>query len=116
MQISKADHLVTTLGELEFVNALELRIFRKEISLSQASASLKDFENDLRDHVFQLQQLTDQVFAGARKLSRQSTARLGTRTADLLHVASAIELRADYLYTFDRHQRKLAQTIRLKLN
>ena len=26
------------------------------------------------------------------------------------------ELDADYLYTFDQHQRKLAQTLRLKLN
>jgi hypothetical protein len=50
-----------------------------------------------------------------RQLSRQTTAKLGTRTADLLHVA-ALELEADYLYTFDVHQRKLAQSLRLKLN
>jgi len=47
----------------------------------------------------------------ARELSRQSTARLGTRTADLLHVAAALELEADYLYSFDEQQRKLARTL-----
>jgi len=49
-------------------------------------------------------------------LSRQTTARLGTRTADLLHVATALELSADCLYTFDQQQRKLARTLHLKLN
>ena len=52
--------------------------------------------------------LPELVFERARELSRQSTARLGTRTADLLHVAAAWELEADYLYSFDEQQRKLA--------
>jgi predicted nucleic acid-binding protein len=50
---------------------------------------------------------------GSRK---QNTARLGTWTADLLHVAAALDLRADYLYTFDQQQRKLAQTVGMKVN
>jgi len=33
-----------------------------------------------------------------------------------LHVAAALELGVDYLYSFDHHQRKLAQTVRLKVN
>ena len=40
----------------------------------------------------------------------------GTRTSDLLHVAAALELGVDCLYTFDKQQRKLAQAVRLKLN
>ena len=52
----------------------------------------------------------------ARELSRQTTARLGTRTADLLHVAAALEIEADCLYSFDKQQRKLARAVRLKLN
>lgn len=58
---------------------------------------------------------TKRSFSG-HQLSRQITARLGTRTADLLHVAAAIELKADYLYSFDQQQRKLAQVVRLKTN
>jgi predicted nucleic acid-binding protein len=49
-------------------------------------------------------------------LSQQTTAKLGTRAADLLHVAAALELGADYLYSFDRKQRTLAQAVRLKVN
>jgi predicted nucleic acid-binding protein len=111
-----AERFVTTFGELEVVNAMGLRIFRKEISPAQAQSSLLEFEQDLRDGVFQLRGLTDPVLERAQQLSRQTTAKLGTRTADVLHVAAALELGVDCLYTFDLHQRKLAQSLRLKLN
>ena len=116
MQASGGDRFVSVFAELEVVNAMGLRVFRKEVSATQAQSSLKDFDGDLRAGVFQLRPLTDQVFERARQLSRQTTAKLGTRTADLLHVAMALELSADYLYTFDRQQRKLAHHVHLKLN
>jgi len=116
MQASTGDRFVTTFGELEVVNALGLRVFRKEVSAAQAQSSLIDFEKDLRDGILQLRGLPEPVFERARQLSRQTTAKLGTRTADLLHVAAALELGVDCLYSFDQQQRKLAQTVRLKLN
>jgi predicted nucleic acid-binding protein len=116
VQSAKADYLIVPLGELEVMNAMELRVFRKEISSTQARTALKDFDKDLRDRVFQIQPLTDQIFERARQLSRQKTARLGTRTADLLHVAAAIELKADAIYTFDQQQRALAQALHLRMN
>ena len=116
MQAVSGDHFITTFGELEVVNAMGLRVFRKEIPPAQSQSSLIQFENDLRDGVFRLRGLSDSILERARQLSRQTTAKLGTRTADLLHVAAALELGVDCLYTFDLHQRKLAQTVRLKLN
>ena len=116
IQSSTGECFVTTIGELEVVNAFGLRVFRKEISAGQAQSSIVDFENDVRDGVLQLRGLSDSIFERARRLSRQTTAKLGTRSADLLHVAAALELGADYLYTFDHQQRKLAQIVRLKLN
>lgn len=116
MEASTGDRLITTLGELEVVNALSLRVFRKEVSAIQARASLDDFEKDVRDGVLQLRPLPEQAFDRARQLSRQTTPRLGTRTADVLHVAAALELGADALFSFDKQQRKLARALRLKLN
>jgi predicted nucleic acid-binding protein len=116
MQGSAVDRFVTTFGELEVVNALGLRVYRKEILAAQAQSSWSDFEKDLRAGILQLRQLPEQAFERARQLSRQTTARLGTRTADLLHVAAALELGVDCLYSFDRQHRKLAQTVHLKLN
>jgi predicted nucleic acid-binding protein len=116
IQASSGHRFITTFGELEFLNALELRVFRKESSLAQTRAARDDFVKDLRDGVFQLRGLSDQIFDRARQLAQQTTCKLGTRTADLLHVAAAVELGADYLYTFDLPQRKLAGALRLKVN
>jgi predicted nucleic acid-binding protein len=116
MQASSGGCFLTTFGELEVVIAMGLRIFHKEGLPGQAQSALIEFEKDLRDGVFQLRELTDPILERAQQLSRQTTAKLGTRTADILHVAAALELGVDYLYSFDLHQRRLAQTVRLKLN
>ena len=116
MHASKGDRLITMLGELEVVNALGLRVFRKEVLAAQAQSSLNDFDKDMRNGVLQLRPLSEQVFDRARQLSRQTTARLGTRTADLLHVATALELGVDWLYSFDKQQRRLARAVRLRVN
>ena len=116
MQAATGECFVSTLGELEVVNAFGLRVFRKEVSAVQAQSSVFDFEKDLRDGILQLRGLSDSIFERALQLSRETTAKLGTRTADLLHVAAALELGADFLYSFDQQQRKLAQAVRLKLN
>ena len=116
MQASGNRHLVSTLTELEAINALQLRVFRKEISPAEAKSSRRDFEKDLREGVFQLIRLQDEMFQRAQQISRRTTPRLGTRTSDLLHVAAAVELKADCLYSFDHRQRKLALTLKLRLN
>ena len=116
MRASGGERFISILGELEVINALGLRVFRKEITTVQAHSSLSDLEKDLQQGLFQLRGLPDLVFDRARELSRQTTAKLGTRTADLLHVAAALELGVEYLFSFDQRQRKLAQAVRLKLN
>ncbi len=116
MQASDGDHLVTTFGRLEVENAFALQVFRRDATAAQAKSSMDDFEKDLRSGVLQLRPLTEQASDRARELSRQTTAMLGTRTADLLHVAAALEIGAEFLYSFDKQQRKLAHAVRLKVN
>jgi predicted nucleic acid-binding protein len=116
MRASSGDRFVTALCELEVVNAFALRVFRKQASPAEGDAALTNFEKDLHEGLFQLRGLPERVFERAKQLSQQTTAKLGTRTADLLHVAAALELGADFLYSFDQQQRKLAQSVRLKLN
>jgi predicted nucleic acid-binding protein len=116
MRAAIGECFVTTFGELEVVNAFRLRVFRKEVSPAQAQSSLSDFEKDLGSGILRLRQLQETFFERARQLSRQTTAKLGTRSADLLHVAAALELGVDCLYSFDAQQRRLARAVRLKLN
>lgn len=116
LQTAKSQLLVTTLGELETMNAFGLCVFRKELTGAQADSARQNFEKDLGAGVFLLRDLPEAAFARALLLSRQLTARLGTRTADLLHVAAAVELGATGFFTFDLQQRKMAQAAGLKLN
>jgi hypothetical protein len=44
--------LITPLGELELVNALQLRLFRKEVRPSEARAASAAFRPDLYNGVF----------------------------------------------------------------
>jgi len=51
----------------------------------------------------------------AAEMSRQHTRVFGTRSLDVLHVASAVELGLRRFVTFDERQQKLAQAAGLKV-
>lgn len=87
--------LITPLGELELVNALQVRLFRKAVRRTEARAAHSAFRADLQQGVFVMRPLADEVFIRARQLASKWTARLGTRSLDILHVAAAVVLRAD---------------------
>lgn len=108
--------ILTSLAELETVNALALRVFRKAITSAEAEASLRAFEEDLRKGVLLRKSIAEAAHERARKLSILSTARLGIRSVDLLHVAAALELGATRFFTFDVRQRNLAVDAGLVLN
>jgi len=116
VQVIRQPLLITVFTELEFVNGLGLQVFRKQISSADARLSNDIFERNLRNDAFQLKPLPENVFERARVLSRKNTPQLGTRAADLLHVAAALELGATGFYSFDLRQRKLARSVKLKLN
>ncbi|MGA3190193.1 MAG: type II toxin-antitoxin system VapC family toxin [Bryobacteraceae bacterium] len=101
---------ITPFGEVEFVNVIELRVFRKEVTPMQAEKSLRDFQKDLNSKSFLVNRpLPVDSFERAILLSRRHTRQMGTRGMDVIHVAIALELRAEFFYTFDRGQTKLAK-------
>jgi len=109
MQRMPLPFLVTSLAELEVINALQLRLFRREISPAQARASYAAFRADARAGVLSLRALPEAVYTRAARLATQWTAKLGTRTIDIMHVAAARALDADTFNTFDSRQGKLAK-------
>jgi predicted nucleic acid-binding protein len=112
---SKPVFLLTSLGEAEFTNAVELRVFRKEWTRLEARSVHDLFLQHQAAGVFRNAPLGSEIWERALVLSRQHSARLGTRTLDLLHVAAALVLRPEVFYTFDKRQRKLAKTQRLRI-
>ncbi len=101
--------MLTALGELELVNALQLRVFRKEVSPPQVRVAYGAFHTDLRDGVLSMKPWPATTYAQALRLGQRWTAKLGTRTLDILHVASALALEADTFNTFDDRQKNLAR-------
>jgi predicted nucleic acid-binding protein len=101
--------LITPLGDLELLNALHLRIFRRELSAVVIKSAASLFRADTGAGVFALRSLPLSAFERAKRIARDQTPSMGTRTIDVLHVASALVLRADTFCTFDKHQRLLAK-------
>jgi predicted nucleic acid-binding protein len=107
--------ILTPLGETEFTNAIELRVFRKEWTRREARLVREQFLQHQGAGVFRLEPFGPEVWEKVLILSRRHSAKLGTRTFDLLHVAAALILRPDVFFTFDKRQRKLAKAERLRV-
>lgn len=112
---SKPVLILTSLGEAEFTNAVELRVFRKEWTRREARLVHEHFLRHQAAGVFRTEPLGSEVWEKALILSRRYSAKLGTRTLDLLHVAAALVLKPDVFYTFDMRQHKLATAERLRV-
>lgn len=120
---AKADALVksrpvfalTALGATEFMVALELRIFQKEWTRREANSVRATFEQHQAAGILRRESLVAETWELATTLSRRHSAKLGTRTLDVMHVASAILLNAEPFYTFDEGRRRLAAAERLPL-
>lgn len=105
--------LCTDFAELELVNALGLRLFRRELSASEVKQVLTLFGQDLAADSFRYVSIPSACFRRARDIARQHTPNLGTRSLDILHVASALALGATQFVTCDERQAKLAATVGL---
>jgi predicted nucleic acid-binding protein len=106
---------MTWLHQLEFRNALRLRVFRKEITQQQRNASLNSLLADLAAGVLAHVELPlADVTTEAERLSAEHSETLGTRSLDVLHVASALVLGLSDFLSFDHRQHALAAAAGLK--
>jgi predicted nucleic acid-binding protein len=115
MVSKKPVFVLTPLGEAELTNAMELRVFRKDWSRSEARSVYQLFLQHLALGVFRPTPITPEIWERMLLLSRCHSARLGTRTLDLLHVATALVLKPDAFYTFDERQRKVARAEHIRV-
>ena len=100
--------ILTPLLELEIANAFYLRIFRKQANERQIRTSWGLFREDIQAGIFKPHPLSAEILLQARRLAMRATPRLGARTLDLLHVASAIVLKVESFCTFDKRQAAVA--------
>ncbi|TAN23002.1 MAG: PIN domain-containing protein [Acidobacteria bacterium] len=107
--------LLTPLNELELVNAIQLRIFRQEIAAVEAAAARAAIARDRDSGLYICAPLSDATYTTAAELALAHTHRHGVRSLDLLHVAAAIELKAEMFLSFDKRQRALASAAGLSV-
>ncbi|MCF7667502.1 MAG: type II toxin-antitoxin system VapC family toxin [Akkermansiaceae bacterium] len=110
MKSQRTALIITSLNEYELGNALRFAEFRKGISLGEAALFWAEFEADRASGRLQVQicNLADVVHE-AKRLSATYTLTGGHRGFDILHVASALIVKAQRFLTFDENQKKLAE-------
>jgi predicted nucleic acid-binding protein len=101
--------LASSVVVLEATNALELRVFRGQGTRSNATRALEDFRLDIERGIFNLLPVPPSAWNAAEKLSLTHSAKIGSRSLDILQVAIALVFRADTFLTFDRNQAILAR-------
>jgi predicted nucleic acid-binding protein len=115
MKRIKPPLVATDFAEFEFINALNWRIFCKELRASEVQGVLLSFSMDVHDGLICIVPISGATFAHARRIAGTQTRLLGTRALDVLHVASALALRAGSFCTFDKNPARLAAALGLRL-
>ena len=107
---------LTPLHQAEFAHAVEQQVFQKRISAVEAMRAYDAFEEDRKFGLWLESAMPEAAFDLAVELARRHVARLGCRTLDTLHIASALELGAREFWTFDHRQERLAKAAGLAIS
>ncbi|MBV9081127.1 MAG: type II toxin-antitoxin system VapC family toxin [Acidobacteriaceae bacterium] len=105
---------LTPLHRAEWAHAVYQHVFHGKISAQEARRVYREFEGDRKARLWVEIAVPDVVFERCCDLARRHVPRLGVRTLDTLHVACALELKAERFWTFDERQARLAEAERLK--
>lgn len=106
---------LTSFHELEFINAVQLKIFRNEAHPQTIHHVMSKFEEHEKKGIFYRPTLDwSEIFIHAIDLSKKHSANFGSRTLDILHVASALSIHSDSFLTLDERQSRLAAAAGLK--
>jgi len=112
-RMERVDHALpfTPWHRLEVRNAIRLAVRQKLIDPHQGKTQLNQVDKDLREANLLVHEPIDWTDAlrRAEELGAAHSARLGCRSADLFHVAAALELRCDTFLTFDDRQIGMAK-------
>jgi predicted nucleic acid-binding protein len=105
----------TPLHYAEWAHAIGQHVFRSMMSPSVAQRTFKVLEQDRAAGIWVEVPIPEDAFAVCADLARRYGPRLGVCTLDSLHVACALQLKAEQFWTFDERQAKLAKVVGLKV-
>lgn len=104
----------TPFHRAEYAHAVARQVFYKKLTASEADNAHADLEDDREAGLWIEIGMPENAFDLCIDLGRRHGPKLGVRTLDTLHVACALELKAERFWTFDESQAKLAKAEGLK--
>jgi hypothetical protein len=107
---------LTQFNRAELASAIFQQVFLKRLTPADANQVWSDFRRDCADGVWTAVGFPHNAWETSIDLARRYAPTLGVRTLDLLHVACALELRAERFWTFDERQARLAEAVGLDTN
>ena len=112
----RPDVWLTPFNRTELAHALYQQVFRGRFSASEARQAWNNFQQDWRSGVWIPASLPERLWESSVDLALRFAPTLGVRTLDSLHVACALELKAERFWTFDDRQARLAEAVGLNTN
>jgi predicted nucleic acid-binding protein len=106
---------LTALHRAEWAHAIAQHVFRGELSAREANQMHQQIEQDQSNGIWMPADIPENAFDTCEDLGRRYGPKLGVRTLDSLHVATALELKAERFWTFDDRQQKLAKIVGLQI-
>lgn len=102
--------------ELEFVNALRLKVFWQEITLDQADSQIALLKQRQKRGLYFFPDIDRLSLIERFHHLSKTTPILGCRTMDIMHVACALEIGASQFLSYDQRQLALASHAGLNVN
>jgi predicted nucleic acid-binding protein len=108
--------VLTSLHRAEWAHALGQHQFRGTLTADGARRALAQLVSDEAANLWREAALPENAFELCADLARRYAPKLGMRTLDTLHVACALEFKAEQFWTFDDRQQKLAKAVGFKIS
>jgi predicted nucleic acid-binding protein len=107
--------ILTPFHRAEWSHVLAQHQFRRTLTTEDAKSIDAQFTSDVTAGIFREESVPEKAFELCAQLARRYGAQLAMRTLDSLHVACALELKAERFWTYDERQSKLAKVTGLKI-
>lgn len=107
--------VLTSLHRAEWEHALGQQQFRRNLTTEAAMEASSQFISDEVSGLWRDTAFPERALEVCADLARRHGAKIGMRILDTLHVACALELKAERFWTFDERQAKLAEEQGLKI-
>lgn len=107
---------ITPLNRTEMAHAIQQYVFRGNLTPAEALRDWNEFQQYSEQGIWNLVDLPERLWDTSIDLARRYGPTLGIRTLDSLHVACALELKAERFWTFDERQARLAEAVGLVIH